>query len=911
MKITPISKGSEWRKWDLHVHTPDSLINGYTGEDVWEEYLKDLESLPPEFKVLGINDYIFIDGYRRLREEKKKGRLKNIDLLLPVIELRIDKFGGSKSHFSRVNYHVIFSDEIDPDIIQAQFLNALPTKYILSPEYEHFRTGGKWNALATKKSLEDLGNLIIGSVPAEKRKDFGSPIVEGFNNLCFKLDDIREVLESHYFQEKTMTAVGKTEWADIKWNDNTIADKKTIINGANWVFISGANVGVCQKAKNSLTESQVNDRLLDCSDAHVFQAKTENKDRLGKCFTWIKGDPTFEGLRQAFFEFDGRVHIGDNAPLDPPLTIKSVTITFPANAKIGNDDFCFRGTHTVNLSPNLTCIIGGRGTGKSMLLNLIHEKLYPGQNRFFKDNSISSDKRLDVSTCVSIDGDSEQKVIEFLSQNEVVEFALNQDRFTTAIFSRLTKLDSKNVLADSSKKLQTHLSDIDEQIKRIRSRATLEQSIEAAKKELQTNRNLIASLESQDYKNISNDLSTKTKALQVLQSSKQSLADLIGELQTIMDNRVPLADKAQNIYDELIEEIYTAIQTNINKSKDEARFTESNALEIKLESDVAALKVQLDDYLRKQGLSNENLLDIGRANKRIAELEEKIRLDEAQSKKVLEKIEAFSFNAKLKNNYDEAIISQLEPINLRLKALNGEVKPIELKYDYDFEKAKVALVDAILALLPHEETSRAIRNDHLASVLFQVMPDKVESLAHNKFLEILSSEKQQRKTGEVLGRYFTDKTNYEIYKLLIKRVFSDVDQYKQIIVSYDSKPLQNSSFGQRCTAAIVVLLLLGNTPIIIDEPEAHLDSSLIANYLVDLVKGTKRQRQIIFATHNANFVINGDAELIHVLSMDATHRTTITPTTIENLDHREKLLSLEGGKKAFLQRERRYHFSRE
>ena len=128
----------------------------------------------------------------------------------------------------------------------------------------------------------------------------------------------------------------------------------------------------------------------------------------------------------------------------------------------------------------------------------------------------------------------------------------------------------------------------------------------------------------------------------------------------------------------------------------------------------------------------------------------------------------------------------------------------------------------------------------------------------------------------------------------------------QIYVLYDNKPVESSSFGQRCTAVIVVLLLLGNTPIVIDEPEAHLDSSLIAKYLVELIKARKKHRQIIFATHNANFVINGDAELIHCLSMDDSKVTKIDSTTIEDLAHRERLLALEGGKEAFHQREKRY-----
>jgi hypothetical protein len=156
-------RGSVWRKWDLHVHTPDSLINNYSGD--WEKFIREIEQLPPEFKVIGVNDYIFLDGYKRILAERAKGRLANIELFLPVIELRLDKFGGSPGHLNRVNYHIIFSPDLGSDLIEQQFLNALPRKYILSPKYEHLRKSANWVALPTKQSLEDLGKLIIESVP--------------------------------------------------------------------------------------------------------------------------------------------------------------------------------------------------------------------------------------------------------------------------------------------------------------------------------------------------------------------------------------------------------------------------------------------------------------------------------------------------------------------------------------------------------------------------------------------------------------------------------------------------------------------------------------------------------------------------------------------------------------------------
>jgi hypothetical protein len=359
-------QGATWRKWDLHVHTPMSVVEYYGGdkEEVWERFLCDLENLPDEFKVIGINDYIFIDGYKKVVEERKKGRLKNIARILPIIELRLNKFGGSLSKLSKVNYHIIFSDEIYPEIIQTHFLNALPSKYILTPEQEHLKT--EWNALPTKSSLEDLGKLIIGSVPASEKSKYGSPLKEGFNNLCFSLDDVNIVLKSHYFKDKFITAVGKTEWADIKWTEQSVAEKKTIINGANLVFISSENSADYHKARKALENESVNNKLLDCSDAHRFSS-SKDKDKIGNCLTWIKGDPTFEGLRQAMFEFESRVIISDKPPLAPILRINDIKIDFPYNTKINDDSFCLRGLNELSFSPNLTCIIGGRGSGKSTL----------------------------------------------------------------------------------------------------------------------------------------------------------------------------------------------------------------------------------------------------------------------------------------------------------------------------------------------------------------------------------------------------------------------------------------------------------------------------------------------------------------------------------------------------------------
>jgi ABC-type lipoprotein export system ATPase subunit len=366
-------RGSEWRKWDLHVHTPASLTHHYGNDsNVWDKFIEALSRLPSEFKVLGINDYIFLDGYKKVLAAKDEGKLPNIDLLLPVIELRLDKFGGSNSKLSRVNYHVIFSDEIHTDIIESQFLNALCSKYVLTHERDTSGKGGEWSGIPNRQSLEDLGKAIIESVPESKRGDYGTPLLEGFNNLCINFDKVNGILSSSYFKGQVLTAVGKTEWADIKWNDQSIADKKTIINSSDLVFISSATPDEWAKAKKSLTESNVNNRLLDCSDAHCY-ADSPEKDRLAKCFTWIKADPSFQGLRQILNEPEDRIFVGDipdsliRISQRSTRIVKSVAIKkIPASSTSEKWFDC-----DIPLNSELIAVIGKKGSGKSALSDIL------------------------------------------------------------------------------------------------------------------------------------------------------------------------------------------------------------------------------------------------------------------------------------------------------------------------------------------------------------------------------------------------------------------------------------------------------------------------------------------------------------------------------------------------------------
>ena len=369
--------GSVWRKWDLHVHTPESFYHQYPGNpgEAWEAFLTDLEALPEEFKVIGINDYVLVDGYEKvLKAKREQGRLTNIDLILPVVELRLDKFGGTVQagktapSWSRINLHVIF-DQVEAQFIREQFISAISRHYRLLPGSAG---EGNWQQVITRQSIEALGQAILATVPEDKRGEFGSALMEGFNNLNVSAEGVLKALENDALIGKCVVAVGKTEWENLKWNDHTIAEKKTLINSASLVFTAAATPEQYEKGRAKLRESGVNDHLLDCSDAH-WLSSSEDKDRVGNCFTWIKADCTFAGLLQAMEEFDSRVFVGDNPPKQAIVEgnktkfIRSVSVVKKQGSTLAETWFDLQ----LPLNSDLVAVIGNKGSGKSALSDIV------------------------------------------------------------------------------------------------------------------------------------------------------------------------------------------------------------------------------------------------------------------------------------------------------------------------------------------------------------------------------------------------------------------------------------------------------------------------------------------------------------------------------------------------------------
>ena len=125
------------------------------------------------------------------------------------------------------------------------------------------------------------------------------------------------------------------------------------------------------------------------------------------------------------------------------------------------------------------------------------------------------------------------------------------------------------------------------------------------------------------------------------------------------------------------------------------------------------------------------------------------------------------------------------------------------------------------------------------------------------------------------------------------------------------RPLEGLSTGQQCTAILHLLLLDNRDPLIMDQPEDNLDNAFIAERIVKELLSAKTERQFLFATHNANIPVFGDAEWIGVCSASG-ERAEMPPEMQGSIDVpeiRDHVAGiLEGGKEAFTQRKAMYGF---
>ena len=120
------------------------------------------------------------------------------------------------------------------------------------------------------------------------------------------------------------------------------------------------------------------------------------------------------------------------------------------------------------------------------------------------------------------------------------------------------------------------------------------------------------------------------------------------------------------------------------------------------------------------------------------------------------------------------------------------------------------------------------------------------------------------------------------------------------------KPVEQVSPGQKTAALLAFILSYGNEPLILDQPEDDLDNHLIYDLIVSQLREIKQRRQILIVTHNANIVVNGDAENVIALDIKAGQTRIVTQGGLQDSSIRNEICRImEGGKEAFEQRYKR------
>ncbi len=849
------NKGSSWHKWDLHVHTPYTHLNkAYQCSE--ESFIQEL--CENEIACIGLTNYFRFN--EKEFELKEKIENKGIKVFYNL-EVRLD-YQNNKDDC--LDFHIIFSDEVSSDGIKKFLLNM------------------KANVCGIEKKLADL----------EK---------DDFNKAVVNFDQLLECLE-----EESLNLMGKYLLGFLSrghGNSRSSSNYEKIVKKSHFLIHSSNNQENLKKDREFWLKE--NKPLLQSSDAH-------EEDSIGKKYTWIKAEKTFEGLKQIIYEPKTRVSI--DKPQDPLHKIDCVGLRFDGEVKITNEKgdtpFCYAGFNEILFfSPNFTCVIGGRGSGKSTLLQLIASKLY--------DKSLVKGlENKTIQECIAIQPDTVDSV-EYLAQNEVEEFATNVSKFTEAIFNRIdSKLSGK--LKELEKQITENIKKFDEQIAYWQKKTKLEEQLENRKKEKKKSQNIIDTFTDKDYLDKTEKLQENRKVLIDLKQSKEGFSTFIKELKRVVNFESKENMEEKNSYDK----VYNQLKQNICKKLEEidadiknGRFDSDEENIEKLESEQQTLRQEIREFLKEKGVIDENIGDLERANYQLADIEREITDLEREKKEIANKIKGFSWEDIDKNieEFKDQIEEKLKEINSAFKEISKKhkevMKPITIKYRLNEDIFEGVFEDFDKWVDKGFNTQR--HQSKIKEYLKEIELKNTIDMQHAEFTEKLYGSIDNKKAAfyETMKDIFDREIHFQIYRLLILKHLRNVEKYKIFEVRYDKRALNETSFGQKCTAVLVVLLSLGNNPIIIDEPEAHLDSALIANYLVTLIKKQKQKRQIIFATHNANFVLNADAELI--IQLKNENNKIVAQSFMIESDKKEDLLKLEGGEKAFKDRERKYGITKD
>lgn len=673
------------------------------------------------------------------------------------------------------------------------------------------------------------------------------------------------------------------------------------------------------------------------SDSHSINKLGTNAEGNKKLTRFKVDELSFNALRISLNSYESRVRLED---IIPEKVAKFVGVHIKGG--LLHDQI-------VDFSDNLSCIIGGRGTGKSTLMEIIRVASGNESSKTVIDSDVWPDdislfyedetgKKLEFrrskndNTFNHTDGqDGLQRVpIECYGQSETADTVKNSDDDPKALLAFLDGFLELDHLKNEDKNVCDLLLNNQSELGKLRIEVL---AIKDTERQLQALKEKKLRLEKDKVGEL-------VKHQVALVKEKGLRSDLILQLKELVKSyRKVLKDTAlfdyfSNFSDEEIivgKDEFSEVKKLINEFS-EIVSDKSDELNIALEENIALLKIQLDSWKSKESEIQKQIdekkaeldkagipFDIGKINQIANDLEyyeKRLRklLKDQEKLKEIEKYrnELLKKRLDLKKHIYKSRYAFSIQINDNLKnSVDGlfvSSKYTEGTYSPSFE----ALIKQVMGW----RTSQVKKAELIASKLSPVtFSSEVKRGRKMAFEDLLDEDNKRVFSDEDIDRIIErvrDNYTYEDFEalsyedrpnILVTKVVEINGQTKNI-----SKSISKLSLGQQQSILLAILIQSkNNIPLLIDQPEDHLDSEFIYKTIVTNLKKIKETRQVIIVTHNANIAVLGDAELIIPLRSTNDQTSIINRGSIDRGSIQKDCCAiLEGGDRAFSYRQKIY-----
>jgi len=923
------SKGSEWRKWDLHIHTPASYHwrGGKRFCDMTEqEKEQDLKRIidkinESDVQVFGIMDYWTFDGYFEIRRFLDRNPSFKGKTILPGIELRVE----SPTNF-RLNIHFLLSDELTD-----QELSDFKSSLLI-------RIGSQ-----TRKLSDEALVSLAKTFDESKAKAHGYIDHHNDNDKCLELGRKTAEITRDCLQDAqksipegkcliilpydTSDGLSKLDWKSHPQADNYFMQSAHAFETRDFENIE-LFLGIKTDKNQEHIENFIKTMggkpkpVVSGSDAHRV---TDYGNYPSNRVTWIKADSTFEGLKYTIYDPSERVRIQlDNPCFEFPkpyfskIDIQGGKI-FPQSPE---KKIQFSSTN-LELNSGLVAIIGGRGSGKSILLDAI-AKTFQRRNEYryeTEDKEISMQDGFTVAYTKNDGdiqefkiGDKSELIYLHVHQREVQDKVKSPELLSKAILDMLGISLSGEKLIDDGESID----DVLLQIKGCKE-WLIKHDKNHSQSKIERLNQIISTITTESNKQ---KLKTYADNISLIKSNEKHLASLsnlkvkLNKFVLDLNNEINSVNNETNfsipsinfsLQIESIEEALSSLRER-TESLESSNCQIQKALEDdQIEGDPITLLQKVNEFRSNIEVEEEIIRQINEQKNALDALIARRSLFASYLDAQLNEL-IVHVNDKWTEKYEcrsELDVQKKALVKDLLTSINiyGE---IYFNKDKFYEKIKSCLNGS--KFKSKQDTTSLDR-------MKQMIPinnyDSYKSLIENKpIIKFNDDEIWTLETFIEQEDYFRGNRVNEFLEVL----FSDSERetYLKVIarIKYDGKSPEELSIGQRGTLYLCLKLATESffDPIIIDQPEDDLDNEFIMTDLVPIFTKIKKYRQVIIATHNANLVINADAEQVIVADNNSEELSYISGS-LESQEIRAKICDvLEGGKEAFRKREQKYGF---